>query len=202
MKRFITLFLAIAFLSTASASTGATQGLSLALKELNYTLNVEWDQKDPAFHKAAMEKFRVQLQTLKAQGLSNQAMIEGALAEVKNEALKKELSEAYTLINAQKLDAEAAQNVILEAAERARSQGASWVGGLPLIQWVGIAIAVALIISAFSGSSSSGEACTTNCPTQNYSCGYQYVCGWGYDYWNNYSYNCDYQYVCGWYYWP
>jgi len=200
MKRLITLVLAFAFLTTASASTGAAAGLGQAIKELNYTLNVEWDQKDPAFHQAALNKFREQLQTLQAQGVSNQEMIDAALAEVKDAGLKAELAQAYTIINTQKLDAEAAQNLIVETAEKAHSRGASWIGGLPLVQWVGIAIAVALVVGALSGGSS-GTACTENCPQSTYSCGYQYVCGWNYDAWGSYGYNCGYNYVCGWYYW-
>ncbi|MBY0515823.1 MAG: hypothetical protein K2P81_02865 [Bacteriovoracaceae bacterium] len=199
MKSIITLILAFAFLGTATASTGATVGLKQAISELNYTLNVEWNQKDPAFHQAAINKFREQLQILKAQGLSNKEMIQATLAEVKDAGLKAELAQAYAIIDAQKLDSDAAQNVIVDIANRSRSEGASWVGGASIFQWIGIAIAVALVLGAFSGSS--GPACTENCPQSSYQCGYQNVCGWNYDAWGYYGYNCGFNYVCGWYYW-
>lgn len=201
MKKFITLMLALAFLTTATASTGATVGLSQAINELNYTLNVDWDQQDQAFREKAMEKFRTQLHTLKMQGLSNQELIQGSLAMVRDEGLKKELMAAYAIIDANKLTAEEAQRVVVNAAEKARAQGASWVGGSSAFQWIGIAIAVALVIAVFSGGSGDSTPCTENCPSYDYQCGYQHVCGWGYDYWGNYSYDCDYQYVCGYYYW-
>jgi hypothetical protein len=201
MKQFITLMLALAFLTTATASTGATVGLSQAINELNYTLNVDWDQQDQAFREKAMEKFRAQLHTLKMQGLSNQELIQGSLAMVRDEGLKTELMAAYAIIDANRLTAEEAQRVVVNAAEKARAQGASWVGGSSAFQWIGIAIAVALVIAVFSGGSGDSTPCTENCPTYDYQCGYQHVCGWGYDYWGTYSYNCDYQYVCGYYYW-
>jgi hypothetical protein len=201
MKQLVTLLLAFAFLSTATASAGATQGLSLAVNELNYTLNVDWDQRDQTFREKALEKFRTQLHTLKMQGLSNKDLIQTSLSMVRDEGLKKELMAAFAIIDANKLSSEEAQRIVMNAAEKARSQGASWVGGSSVFQWIGIAIVVALVIAAFSGGSSDSTPCTENCPTYDYQCGYQYVCGWGYDYWGNYSYDCNYDYVCGYYYW-
>lgn len=202
MKALFSLVTAVIFSLSATAANPATQaGIQQLLNALHYSLSVEWDQVDQAFHEAALETFRRGLADLKAQGATNEELIQATLAQVKGEQLRAQLSQAFALISAEKLTAAEAQELILDVARGTRDAGASWVGGAGAGVLLGSILTVAILVAVFSGGSSSGEACTSNCPVPVYSCGYQHVCSWGHDSWGSYRYSCGYDYVCGYYYW-
>lgn len=71
LSRCAAFVIALAFLFTASAgaSTNA-QNLAEAIKDFNYAINVEWDQKDPRFYEEQMNRFQAALSDLSTQGMT------------------------------------------------------------------------------------------------------------------------------------
>jgi hypothetical protein len=196
LQRLLTLILALAFMTTASASHIGAHAIKATLDEFNFAITVEWDQKDQSFYQAQVAKLQRELSDLRDQGVTNAEIIDVAVSTVKDQKLAQEMKAILNVVEVNKLSAEQAQSMVLEAAKKSSAQGASWSGDAWL--WIGPIIAVALIIAVFSGGSSSGNSGGTVDP--GYTCGYVYSCYWGYDWWGSYRYQCDWVYSCGWYY--
>lgn len=161
-KRMITLMLALAFMTT-TAFANTNSGLKAAFDELNYSLTVEWNQKDKAFYDAQMKKFNTTLKELQAQGLSNADLIAFVKSEVKDAKIAKEMETAFTMIQISKMSASESANYMTETMKRAYSKGASWNGEAVMYIGLGVLlIAVGLAVAAAGvrgGGSSTGGYC-------------------------------------------
>ena len=202
LKRMCTLFLALAFFTTASASTIGPEAVRAAVAELNFALNVQWDQQDQAFYKAQIEKFKGKIEALQAEGMTMAQIIDATSATVNDAKLAAELKQALTVIEAGNMGMEEAQRLVINAARNSGARGASWSSDVYL--WIGPVIALALVIALLSGggdggSSDNGGGSTNPGTGPTYQCGYNYLCSWSYDQWGHYGYNCDYVWSCGWY---
>jgi hypothetical protein len=197
LKRLSTLFFAVVFATTATASTIGADAVRSAIQEFNYSVSVEWDQQDPAFYQAQVEKLKAELAQLKEQGVTSAQIAEAAVSGVKDAKLAQEMKEALVSIEASKLSLEEAQAMVLEAARNTNARGASWSSDV--FVWIGPVIGIALVIALLAGGSSSGNGETPSNPG-NYGCGYNWVHYWGYDSWGNYRYMSDYVWSCGYYY--
>lgn len=197
LKRLSTLFLAFAFMTTASASTLGAHSIKAAIDDFNFAMTVEWDQEDQAFYQAQMKKFLADLKALRAEGITNAEIIDVAVSSIKNEKLAQEMKAILNLIEVEKLSAEDAQSMLLEAAKNSSSAGASWSSDAWV--WIGPVLGIAILLAVFSGGSSSGSGTTDPGTNPGYTCGYNYSCYWGYDTWGYYGYQCGYIYSCGWF---
>lgn len=171
---------------TLSGITTAQNELSAAYDELNYSLTVEWDQKDPAFRTAKMNEFSQTLRSLQAKGLTTAELIDFAKSQVKDAKIASDIDSTLKMIQANKMSAEEANRYATEAMKKAYSTGASWQGrgnGSGLISLI-ILIGLLAVLN-----SSSYDYWGT-------SCGYQdvYVCG--YNVYNYYVCYYETQYVC------
>src|SRR5690349_5111044 len=95
-KFFTTVTLFCLLVGQSNAATG--NNLKAAFDELNYSLNVEWDQKDKAFYNQAQEKFAKQVKALQAQGLSNKELMDFAVSSVKDEKVAKDIQTALSMV--------------------------------------------------------------------------------------------------------
>lgn len=185
-KRFFVGFLAFAFISV-QANAATNNSLKAAFDQLNYSLSVEWDQKDRAFYDAKMKEFTAQVAELQAQGLTNAELSEFALTQVKDKTLAAELNTAFTMIQINKMNQSEARKLVLDTVSKSYNQGASWssdaflIGGL-----VVLVLAVALAAAGGSVRGGGGAGCY-----EDYVC-YDYYDSWGY-YW--YS-DCFYETYC------
>ncbi len=130
--------------------------------ELHYALSVEWDQKDPAFYQAQMEKFSA---SVKAANVSNQALIEETLSQVKDEKLAKELRTAFTMISINKMSSSEAQSYVRDVMNKSYSRGASWNGSGGMV----VGLLVILVIVAAVALASGNARVTDDC-VEAYSC--------------------------------
>lgn len=205
LKRILTLTLALAFVTSASASSVGPAAVQSVLKEFSYATNVEWDQKDPAFYKAQVEKLKSDIVALQAQGMTMSEIISAAAGTVKDAQLAADMKAAMEVVEAGKMNMEEAQQVILQAAKNSSAQGASWSSDA--FVFIGPIIGVVLVIALLAGSSSSDDS---NAPDggggvdggsdgPSYQCGYNWVSYWGYDSFGSYRYMSDYVWTCGWY---
>lgn len=146
-KKFIALTLLVCFLSV-EANAATHNGMKAAFDDLNYALSVEWDQKDKAFYSAQMDKFKDNLTALQKQGVSNQELIEFALAQVKDEKVAKDLRTAFTMISINKMSSLEAQEYVTAVMNKSYNQGASFIGSVILTTFFLVAIvAVAAIVA-------------------------------------------------------
>lgn len=189
-KKFIMLLMVMSIFTTqANAST--QNGLKAAFDELNYSLTVEWDQKDKAFYTTQMKKFSGVLRELQAKGLTNAQMIDFVKAEVKNEKIAKDLETAFNMISINKLSSEEASEYMVETMKKSYSAGASWNGEVIVYLAIGLLIVAAAVALANGGASSGGYNGGGYC-TDTYVCDsvcyYDYY--WGYTCYDDCYYSC------------
>jgi len=180
-KKLVTLMIAMAF-TTTSVFANSNAGLKAAFDELNYSLTVEWNQKDKAFYDAQMNKFHAALKDLQAKGLTNAQMIEFVKSEVKDAKVARDIETAFTMIQIQKMSRSEAADYMTQTMKKSYSAGASWNGDAVLYIGLGVLI-VAVALAAAAGGYSGGNG-------GGYYCQDVYVC-------DTYCYNDYYWgYVC------
>lgn len=148
LLRLITFVLAMSIFAV-HADVGSKQSLKAAFDELNYSLTVEWDQKDRAFYDAKVASFSKIVTELQAQGLTNAELIDFVKSNIKDKALAKDLETAYTLISINKLSQAEARKLVLDTTSKAYSKGASWAGEVLVYSAIIVLIIVAAV--AFGG---------------------------------------------------
>ncbi len=174
---------------TVSANASTQNGLKAAFDELNYSLTVEWDQKDKDFYSAQMKKFSSELRGLQSKGLTNAQLVEFVKSEVKNERAAKDLETAFNMVQINKMTSEEASNYMVEAMKKSYNVGASYQGE------VFVYVAVGLLIVAAAVAIASGSATVT---TGYGGCYQTYICDtycyydyyWGYTCYDDCYYGC------------
>ena len=156
LKKLITLMMVFA-ITTTSAFANSHAGLKTAFDELNYSLTVEWNQKDKAFYDAQMKKFNATLKELQAKGLTNAELIAFVKSEVKDAKVAKDMETAFTMIQLQKMNASQAANSMTETMKRSYSVGASWNGDAALYIGLGVLLVVVALSLAAGGVSGTGN---------------------------------------------
>lgn len=126
--RLISFFL-VFITFTVHVQAGTENGIKAAFDELNYSLTVEWDQKDQSFFNAQTEKFTREVIALQKAGLTNQEMLDAVLNEVKDKNLVRDIKATYSLVSINALSAEEAQAQVKDLLQRSYNTGASWSAG-------------------------------------------------------------------------
>ena len=188
-KKFISMMMVLSIF-TVHANAASQNSLKSVFDELNYSLSVEWDQKDKDFYTAQMKKFSAELRELQAKGLTNAQLIEFVKSEVKNEKVARDLETAFTMISITKMSSEEASNYMVETMKKSYSAGASWNGEVFLYLGIGVLLVAAAI--AVGGSSSGGSY------GGGYYCSDYYVCDsvCYYDYYWGYTCYDDCYWTC------
>ncbi len=86
LKSFFSLTITFILL-TSQVFAGSTDGLKKAYDEMNYSLTVEWDQKNEAFYEAQIKKFNNSIRDLKAEGLTNSELLAFAKNHIQDSKL-------------------------------------------------------------------------------------------------------------------
>ncbi|WP_408095445.1 hypothetical protein ACJVC5_10415 [Peredibacter sp. HCB2-198] len=127
MKRIFILFLLLITFSV-QVNAGTQNGLKAAFDELNYSLSVEWDQKDQAFFNAQSEKFSAEIIKLQEAGLSNQELMNFTISQIKDQNLAREIQTTFSLVSINAMSSKEAQEHIKKSIEKTYQRGASWNG--------------------------------------------------------------------------
>ena len=187
-KKFFVGFLAFAFVAV-QANAVSNNSLKTAFDELNYSLSVEWNQTDRAFYDAQMKKFSDKVAELQGQGLTNAELMAFATSNIKDAKLAREVQNAMTLVQINKLPANEARKLLLDTVSKNYSAGASWSGDGILYGALIVLLIVAVVAAAGSGGGSSTGGGT--------GCYDEYVCYDYYDSWGYYWYSdCFYETYC------
>jgi len=182
-KKLIALMLVLSIF-TVQAHASTNDGLKAAFDELNYSLTVEWDQKDKDFHATQMKKFTAAIRELQSKGLTNAQLVDFAKSQVKNAQVAKDLETALNMIQINKMSAAEANKYIIDTMKKSYSAGASWNGEVFIYLAVGVLIVALAVAIAGSSSSSGGGHSSQNCYYDDV-----YVC-------DTYCYDDYYGYTC------
>lgn len=145
MKRLFVSFLSLMLVAgTTQAATGVE--LKKMYDELNYSLSVEWDQKDKKFYDQKVEKFNTEIRALQSKGLKNTDVLKLVAAETKNAELRADLETVITQVQLNLVSETEAQKLINNAIQKSYAKGASWNGETVLTVVVG-AIVVLLVVA-------------------------------------------------------
>lgn len=140
ITKLLTFFLILTIVTTNSyASTN--DGLKTALDELNYSLTVEWDQKDKDFFHERVETFKQTIEELKRGGLSEEELLEFLNSQIESAAVARDLENTFSLVDVRRMSASELNEHIFETAKKSQQQGASWNGYAVLAQ-----VAVGLVV--------------------------------------------------------
>ncbi len=149
MHFLITVLLVLSF-SINSATAAAVDSLQSAFDDLNYSLQVEWDQKDVAFHDEQVLLFQSRMAKLKEQGLTDQEIISFALSSIKDQKVVNELTEMANVLSVAQLPSEQVEELLRSYVSKQYNQGASWYASTgPIIFGV---LAVLVVVIAVVGS--------------------------------------------------
>ncbi|MGE3609999.1 MAG: hypothetical protein AB7I27_10470 [Bacteriovoracaceae bacterium] len=186
IKKIFAYFM-IASLFIVQANAATANGLKAAYDELNYSLIVEWDQKDKGFYTEKMKEFSSVIRDLQAKGLTNSELLAFVKSEVKDARVARDLEATFNLIQLNKMSAADASKFMLDNMKNTRSTGASWNSEATYA--LAIILLIVAVASAGGGSSN---------PAPSYACTSYYVCSpvcyydyyWGYTCYDDCYYSC------------
>lgn len=170
MKRLFS-FLFMFILLTVHATASTQDGLKAAFDELNYSLTVEWDQKDMSFFNNQSEKFTTELMKLRDSGMTNKELMDFAVSQVKDKNLAKEIQTTFSMVSINAMSTEDAQEHVKSIITKSYGTGASWSGRATATTVVAI-IAIAAVILIINKDKIKKEVekcymtykCTESCP--------------------------------------
>jgi hypothetical protein len=198
LKQFVTIVLCLTFFThPVSAAPEARGSLKALFDELNYSLSVEWDQKDQAFYKMKTAQFEAGLETLRAQGLTNEELLEFARTQIKNGKVQSEYDALMLMLKADSLKPDEANKMVSDLIRKNYNQGASWSGD-PVAIGLGIVLVglIALIIIGAVNCNNGKWDCTCG-ETADDPCVYDSSDDsddddWDDDDWDDDDWDCDY----------
>ena len=151
LRKILVAFVSICFVfMNAQASTH--NGLKAAFDELNYSLQIEWDQQDKTFYDQQMKKFSEVVKDV-----PQQELMKFALTNVKDAKTAKDLEKAMNLISVTKMPHQEAQDLISNILTKSYNEGASWSGAAA----AGFLVAILLIalVAVSTGSAKVTDEC-------------------------------------------
>lgn len=111
-----------------ATSFAVANELNRTFDDLNYSLNVEWDQKDAQYLDKTLDKFEAEIAELQKAGLSNADLIKHTLDKIKDKKSRDEVKEITKIINENQMSLDEARAFALSKLNSTYSQGTSWSG--------------------------------------------------------------------------
>ena len=125
-KKILVFILTALFMTQSFAATNAP--LKEVFDDLNYSLNVEWDQKDRNFYNQKMDSFIKQIKGLRDQGLTNQELIDYTVSQIKDKKLADDVRTGLSMVSINSMNSEEAHEYVSRLMTETYSSGASWSG--------------------------------------------------------------------------
>jgi hypothetical protein len=134
LKRIFTTVLIIALAQAyagqmTTAQNALAQEMEKSFDELNYNLNVEWNQTDMVFLEQSMNNFEAQITDLQKKGLTNKELINFTVSRINDKKTQEEVQKIVSVINASNMSSEEARSFAFNQLNNSQSQGANWSGG-------------------------------------------------------------------------
>lgn len=158
-KKITALFLVMSFtqvhaVTPVQQTLSAAQEMNRAFDELNYRINVEWDQTDSKYMKEVYDAFGKEIATLQAQGLSAKELTQYTLEKIKDKQTREEINAITKSIAENKMSSEEARDFAISKLNSMYSHGTSWSGSrmhLPRVALILGLIAVIYCLTRASG---------------------------------------------------
>lgn len=132
-KKFTALFLLTAFthvyaVTPIQQSQAIADELNRTFDELNYKLNVEWDQKDGTFFDRSVDEFEKDIAMLQNNGLTSSELIQHAISKIKDKDVINDINEISKVIDENQMSPEEARAFTISKLNNTYAHGASWSG--------------------------------------------------------------------------
>ena len=171
--RLISAILCLCLTFNVMAASGTVQELERALDEYQYSLTVEWDQKDSAFMTEKTEAFYQTLSHLMDNGLTQKEVMDLVAKKSKNPKELEALTLKIKMLSEKAPSSQVLAQVITENSKGFYATGASWDGYV--ITSIGVGVVIAALIGYSIFWSNSHTCVATAQGTQ---------CGWVAQYYN------------------
>lgn len=152
-KKLTALFLLTAFtqvyaVTPIQQSNAIRDELNRTYDELNYKLNVEWDQRDTKAFDTIITDFENDITTLQAQGVTNNDLVKHALDQIKDKQIQKDMIDLQEVIKENQMSDQEARAFVIQKLSSTYSHGASWSGSRMGVHTALIIGAIILIVIA------------------------------------------------------
>lgn len=179
LRKFVALLMISAFTHVSAMQPIAkTEMMGKAFDELNFALNVEWDQKDQNFFNTSVDDFEKNIAELQKQGLSNKELLEYTMNKIKDEKTKKEVESIVNVVNESNMNPDEARAFIMSKLSSMYANGASWSGGRVGIKLCLLLAVILIIVIASHDDDNDRRDHKDECHNHNggyndgYNCGY------------------------------
>ena len=154
---------ALCFTMNVFASTGSLSAFESALDEYQYSMSVEWDQKDKVFQQTKTNEFIGKMNAMIASGtLSQKDIITVVETKLKNKTLVDAMKLKIALAGEMKTP-EQLMSFMNESSEDLYSQGANWNGyvmvPVAIVLTAVVALGFAMWYSATHGCQEYAQTC-------------------------------------------
>lgn len=147
-KKLTATLLLLAF-SQAYAATPLGIDLNKSFDELNYKLNVEWNQTDSNFYNETIKDFEEEIVALQSRGLTTKDLIKYTKDKIKDQEVQNEINEILKIINESEMSPAEARYFTISQLDSAYSHGASWKGSRSVVK-TALVISVVILVLAIS----------------------------------------------------
>ena len=131
--KLLSVLLSLCLTFNVLAASGTVGELERQLDEYQYTMTVEWDQKDQAFQERETKAFFEKISaTIQSGEVSKEAIMSLAESKIKNNKALEALKLKMTLLSGANSSAELA-TLLRENSKEFYGQGASWNGNVEMI---------------------------------------------------------------------
>lgn len=157
MFKKMTAVLALTAITNAYAVTPVKQSLDQAAElkktydELNYKLNVEWDQQDSKFRDDALHDFQQDLETLQRQGLTSETLVQYTKDQIKDKQVRDDMNSIAKAIHENKMSQEEARAFAMSKVNGLYAKGASWSGSRIHMKAVLLVAVIIILVSCLKG---------------------------------------------------
>lgn len=143
--------------------------LASSLDELNFKLNVEWNQVDGSFYNETMSTFETQVAKLQEKGLTNEDLVNFTKDRIKDKNAQAEVKKIASIIATNNMSSEEARAFALNKLNNAYARGASWTGGKVGLKLAVLLAAIVIITVVVKKTHDNNDPTPTNDPTPSYS---------------------------------
>jgi hypothetical protein len=187
MFKRISVLLVAMLIFTTNSFAASQSGLKEAFNEFNYSVSVEWDQKDKAFYDQQVKKLQAEMQVQQANGVTNADLVQFVISESKNESLKKDLSLVLLQMKINQMSQAEALAIVKDKLNKTYAEGASWSGR-------GDQIIIGLVVVLVAVWAVAYVQCVSD-PNHITVCSDVYRCHTEYDSYGSYD-DCGYETSC------
>ena len=150
-KKLTAIFLLTAFTQVYAVTpiqnaSAIDEQMNRSFDELNYKLNVEWDQKDTKVFDSAIKDFEKNLSALQAQGVTSKDLIVRALDKIKDKQVQKDMVDLQNVIRDNQMTDQEARAFVIQKLSSTYSHGASWSGNRMGVHTALIVAAIIIIV--------------------------------------------------------